>query len=221
MKESASKTDHKSSLDDPVKPRQRNALKKRDRILSAALDVFSVYGLHGASMDQIAAVADVSKANLFYYSKSKEHLYLSVLESLLDDWLEPLTLFSIEQEPAQALRHYVRTKLEIARDHPAESRLFCMEIVQGAPLLNKTLSTSLRNLVKDKSTVIQHWIDSGKIRSVSPVHLIFSIWATTQHYSDFSAQVEAVTGKTLADKEFFNTTLANLELLLVDSILTN
>ena len=62
---------------------------------------------------------------------------------------------------------------------------------------------------------------SGKIRSVSPVHLIFSIWATTQHYSDFSAQVEAVTGKTLADKEFFNTTLANLELLLVDSILTS
>ena len=53
MKESASKTDHKSSLDDPVKPRQRNALKKRDRILSAALDVFSVYGPMGTGKTTI------------------------------------------------------------------------------------------------------------------------------------------------------------------------
>ncbi|RZA17590.1 MAG: TetR family transcriptional regulator, partial [Proteobacteria bacterium] len=50
---------------------------KRTAILGAALDVFSRYGLHGSSLDQVATRADVSKTNLLYYFSSKDDLYLS------------------------------------------------------------------------------------------------------------------------------------------------
>jgi TetR/AcrR family transcriptional regulator len=191
---------------------------KRTAILDAALEIFSRFGLHGTSLDQVASMADVSKTNLLYYFSSKEELYISVLRQLLDVWLLPLRGFSVDQDPLQAIGEYIRVKLELSRDHPAESRLFCLEIIQGAPLLLSELEQPLRAIVEAKVAVIQAWIDAGKLAPVEPHHLIFSLWATTQHYADFRAQIDAVTGKTLNDPLFFNEVLENLQNLILNGI---
>ena len=68
------------------------------------------------------------------------------------------------------------------------------------------LTGDLKQLVDDKSAIIAGWVASGKLAPVDPHHLIFMIWASTQHYADFAAQVEAVTGKTLRDEAFFHST---------------
>lgn len=191
---------------------------KRTVILDAALEIFSRFGLHGTSLDQVASMADVSKTNLLYYFASKEELYTSVLRQLLDVWLKPLRGFSAEQDPIEAISEYIRVKLELSRDHPAESRLFCLEIIQGAPLMLAELEQPLRDIVEAKVSVIQGWIEAGKLAPVEPHHLIFSLWATTQHYADFASQINAVTGKTLADPEFFAQTLENLQGLILNGI---
>lgn len=191
---------------------------KRAVILDAALQLFSRFGVHGTSLDQVASMADVSKTNLLYYFASKDELYLSVLRQLLDVWLRPLRGFSVEQDPLQAIGEYIRIKLELSRDHPAESRLFCLEIVQGAPLLLSELQDPLRELVDSKVQVIQAWIDAGSLAPIDPHHLIFSLWATTQHYADFASQVNAVTGKTLADPVFFEEVLLNVRQLVLNGI---
>ena len=77
--------------------RMRLIESKRAGILDAALDLFSRFGLHGTSLDQVATQADVSKTNLLYYFGSKEELYVNVLRQLLDVWLRPLRAFSAEQ----------------------------------------------------------------------------------------------------------------------------
>ncbi|AHI31674.1 TetR family transcriptional regulator [Marinobacter salarius] len=198
--------------------RMRHTEKKRSAILEAALATFSQYGLHGASIDQIASRADVSKTNLFYYFSNKEELYTSVLSYLLDLWLQPLIAFTEEQDPIDAIRDYIRVKLEFSRDHPAESRLFCMEVMQGAPLLLNQLQQPLHDLVENKVTVIRSWIEQGRLAPIEPYHLIFSLWATTQHYADFRVQVEAVAGRTLDDPDFFQETLTSLEKLVLDGV---
>lgn len=191
---------------------------KRTTIIQAALGLFSRFGLHGTSLDQIASAADVSKTNLLYYFSSKEVLYTSVMESLLDIWLSPLRGFQVEQDPIEAIDHYIRVKLEMSRDHPAESRLFCMEVMQGAPLIKAHLEKSLRDLVETKVAVIEAWIRAGKLAEIAPYHLIFALWSTTQHYADFSTQVQAITGKTLADPQFFDETRRNLTQLILAGI---
>lgn len=201
-----------------LKRRLRNQEKKRAAILEAALRTFSQFGLHGASLDQIALEADVSKTNLLYYFPTKEALYVQVLRELLSLWLQPLSGFSEDQNPQQALRDYIRIKLEFSRDNPEESRLFCMEILQGAPLLLAELQQPLHDRVQSKVAVIESWIEQGKFKAVDPYHLIFSIWATTQHYADFRVQIEAVAGRTLDDPAFFDDTLRNLQALLVDNL---
>lgn len=198
--------------------RSRAVAAKRSAILSAALEYFSQFGIHGTSLDKVAERADVSKTNLLYYFPSKEELYIAVLKDLLDVWLAPLRALRHDQHPLEAIRDYIRLKLEVSRDHPQASRLFCMEMLQGAPLLKAELAGDLRHLVEDKATVIETWVQEGKLAAVQPNHLIFMLWATTQHYADFATQVEAITGQTLNDESFFNQTVDNVQRMVIEGI---
>jgi TetR/AcrR family transcriptional regulator len=195
------------------------AATKRQAILSAALGLFSRFGLHGTSVDQVAARAGVSKSNLLYHFANKEELYVRVLRDLLEVWLAPLRELSAEQDPQQAIADYIRRKLAVSRDSPDASRLFCLEMVQGAPLLRDELDRELREIVERKSAVIRAWIAAGRLAPVDPVQLIFMIWATTQHYADFAVQVQALTGRTLADPAFFETVVANVQAVVLNGVM--
>lgn len=191
-------------------PRTRIQQKNRETILDAALEVFAQHGFRGATLDMIAAQAGLSKPNLLYYFPSKEAIHVTLLSQLMDTWLDPLRDLDADGDPIAELRAYVRRKLELSRDYPRQSRLFANEIVQGAPRMQTALATDLKALVDEKSAVIAGWSKAGRIADVDPHHLIFSIWALTQHYADFDVQIRAVLGPArdpLAEAEGFLDTL--------------
>ncbi|EHG7583400.1 TPA: HTH-type transcriptional regulator RutR [Citrobacter sedlakii] len=198
--------------------RSRAVSAKRQAILTAALNTFSQYGFHGTRLEQIAEQARVSKTNLLYYYPSKEALYVAVLRQILDIWLAPLKAFREDFAPLEAISEYIRLKLAVSRDYPQASRLFCMEMLAGAPLLMAELTGDLKALIDDKSALIAGWVNSGKLAPIDPHHLIFMIWASTQHYADFAPQVEAVTGATLRDEAFFDRTVANVQRMIIEGI---
>ncbi|WP_075181139.1 HTH-type transcriptional regulator RutR [Pantoea sp. 1.19] len=202
----------------PSTRRARAVAAKRSAILAAALEFFSHYGFHGTRLEQVAEGADVSKTNLLYYFPSKEVLYIAVLKNILDVWLAPLRALQHDQPPLEAIRHYIRLKLEVSRDHPRASRLFCLEMLQGAPLLKGELEGSLKQLVDEKAAIIARWVEEEKLAPIDPSHLIFMLWATTQHYADFATQVEAVSGRTLDDPLFFAQTVENVQRMIVEGI---
>ena len=183
-----------------VKARAANTLKrtriqveKEELILEAALEVFSANGFRGTTIDQIAEAASMSKPNLLYYFRTKEAIHRILIDRLLENWLDPLKAINPNGEPLSEIRGYIRRKLEMARDYPRESRLFANEILQGAPRIGEEMQ-DLKALVDEKSKIIREWSRSGRLAKCDPHHLIFSIWATTQHYADFDAQVRAVLG---------------------------
>lgn len=175
-------------------PRTRIQQRNIETIIDAALEVFSAQGFRGATLDQIARAAGMSKPNLLYYFPSKEAIHETLLSGLMDTWLDPMRAISPDGEPREELMRYIRRKLEMSREMPRESRLFANEILQGAPRFEAHLHDDLKGLVDEKAAVIQGWIDAGKIAPVPPYHLIFSVWALTQHYADFEVQVHAVLG---------------------------
>ena len=172
----------------PSRIQQRN----RRRILDAALDVFSQHGYRGATLDQIAEAAGLSKPNILYYFDGKEEIHITLLNQLMETWLDPLVTLDADGDPLQEILNYVQRKLDMARELPRESRLFAGEILQGAPRMAPHLESDLKPLFDDKCKVIQAWMDAGYLARVDPRHLIFSIWATTQHYADFDAQVSVL-----------------------------
>ncbi|AXT26377.1 TetR family transcriptional regulator [Ruegeria sp. AD91A] len=168
--------------------------KNRAAILEAALNVFSAHGFRGATVDQIAAEAGLSKPNLLYYFPSKEAIHTELLSGLLETWLAPLHDLDANGDPMEEILAYIRRKLQMSQELPRESRLFANELVQGAPRIHDALSNDLKALVDEKTTILTGWMDQGKIARVHPYHLMFSIWALTQHYADFDVQVRAILG---------------------------
>lgn len=177
-------------------PVGRTRIQERNRatILDAALEVFSQFGFRGATLDLIAEQAGLSKPNLLYYFPSKEAIYSELLGQLMATWLDPLRALDDIGDPRAEILDYVHRKLQMSRDFPRESRLFANEILQGAPRIGEVLGGELKSLVDEKAALIRGWIAKGKITDLDPYHLIFSIWALTQHYADFDVQVRAVLG---------------------------
>jgi TetR/AcrR family transcriptional regulator len=170
------KADAKAAAHPHVKPRPLTRIQreKQDVILEAALGM--------------------SKPNLLYYFPRKEEIHRRLMSALLETWLAPLQEMNADGDPFPEIRSYIRRKLEMARDYPRESRLFANEMLQGAPRIIEMIEIDLKNLVDEKAKVLLGWMDEGKLARTDPYHLIFSIWATTQHYADFDVQVRAVLG---------------------------
>ncbi len=207
----------------PAKKRPRAQTRiqreKQEVILEAALDVFSREGFRGATIDQIAEAAGMSKPNLLYYFPRKEEIYKRLMTEMLDVWLQPLREIDSVGDPVSELRSYIRRKIEMSRDYPRQSRLFANEMLQGGPRLVDVLETDLKGLVDEKAQVMLNWMDNGKIVRTDPYHLIFSIWATTQHYADFDVQVRAVLGKDRGGEGRFEDAARYLENLFLHGLL--
>ena len=172
----------------PSRIQQRN----RSRILDAALEVFSRHGYRGATLDQIATQAGLSKPNILYYFSGKEDIHVTLLSQLMETWLNPLKEMDPQGDPIKELLGYVHRKLDMAMELPRESRLFANEILQGAPRMGPHLETDLRPLFDEKCALIQGWVDAERLPPLDPQHLLFSIWSTTQHYADFEAQLQVL-----------------------------
>ena len=173
-------------------PQTRIQKRNRDLILNAALGVFSDHGFKGATLDQIAAEAGLSKPNVLYYFHSKDEIYTQLLSGLLETWLDPLRAIDPDGDPVEEILGYVKRKLQMSREFPRESRLFANEIVQGAPRILDQIEGPLKRLVDDAAVLFRRWIAEGRLAPIDPHHLVFSIWATTQHYADFSVQVTSI-----------------------------
>ena len=175
----------------PKKP-SKIQLRNRSLILDAALEVFSKNGFRGATLDQIAETSGLSKPNILYYFAGKEDIHVTLLNQLMETWLDPLRAMQADGDPLEEILTYVTRKVDMARDLPRESRLFANEILQGAPRMRMHLEQRLKPLFDEKCALIEAWIDAGQIAAVDPRHLIFSIWSSTQHYADFAAQIDVL-----------------------------
>ncbi len=166
--------------------------KKKEAILVAAEKMFADYGFRGATTQVIADLAGIPKANLHYYFPTKEALYSQVVQNIFDIWLEAADSFDQNQDPASALASYIDKKMEISRAHPNGSKVWANEVMHGAPIIQDYLETTLKEWTISREAVIQSWIDEGLMDQIDPKHLLYMIWATTQHYADFVHQVETL-----------------------------
>ncbi|MFQ5437350.1 MAG: TetR/AcrR family transcriptional regulator [Paracoccaceae bacterium] len=179
-----------------TRPNKRIARRKKREgdILEAAEKVFAEAGFGGATMQLIADMAGLPKANLHYYFPTKESLYRRVVENIFHIWLRAADVFDSATGPREAFAAYIDTKMELSRAHPAGSKVWASEVMHGAPVIQDYLETTLAEWTEGRMNVIRRWIDEGRMAPVDPRHLLYMLWATTQHYADFGHQIETLNG---------------------------
>lgn len=165
------------------------------RILQAAEKIFSENGFRGSTTAAIAAEAGLPKANIHYYFGTKEKLYRTVVDDIVELWLNSFREITVDDDPASTLADYIRAKMELSKNRPEASRVFANELIRGAPRIKPYLSGDLKDWVERKSAVLDSWIDQGKMASVDSERLIFHIWAMTQTWADFEVQWAAILDK--------------------------
>lgn len=175
---------------------KRNAIRRENErlILAAAEKVFAEAGFGGATMQLIADMAGLPKANLHYYFATKEELYRRVVETIFEIWLHAAESFDNAPGPVEGIGAYIDAKMDISRHHPFGSKVWASEVMHGAPVIQDYLETTLRQWTEGRVRVIRRWIDEGRMAPVDPHHLLYMIWATTQHYADFGHQIETLNG---------------------------
>lgn len=192
-------------MSEPERQSRRNAIRQENqaRILTAAEKVFAEAGFGGATMQLIADMAGLPKANLHYYFPTKEALYREVVQNIFNIWLHAADSFDKAPGPAEGIGAYIDAKMEISRRHPDGSKVWASEVMHGAPVIQDYLETTLRDWTAGRAALIQRWIDEGKMAPVDPRHLLYMLWATTQHYADFGHQIETLNGgRPLSDAQW-------------------
>ena len=197
MTESLVRAEEDVATAEPVALRRKEHIRNAavTDILAAAESVFARAGFAGATMAEIAELANLPKANLHYYFRTKASLYTAVLDNTLTLWLAETDGIRNDADPATGLGDYIRAKMRLTATHRDASRVFANEMLHGAPYIGSYLRNELKELVDEKSLVIEHWASRGLMDKVDARHLFFTIWAATQTYADFQPQVCAVLGK--------------------------
>lgn len=179
-----------------ARPLRRNEIRQQNEtlILQAAEKVFAEAGFGGATMQLIADVAGLPKANLHYYFATKEDLYRRVVQNIFEIWLHAADSMDKAPGPVEGIGAYIDAKMEISRHHADGSKVWASEVMHGAPVIQDYLETTLRDWTTGRAALIRAWIDAGKMAEVDPEHLLYMLWATTQHYADFGHQIETLNG---------------------------
>ncbi|MCE0495376.1 TetR family transcriptional regulator C-terminal domain-containing protein [Vibrio salinus] len=183
---------------------QPGAIRQRNeaRILTAAADEFVKCGYKGTSVQSIADRVSLPKANVLYYFKSKKGIYFAVLEEILNLWNQGFDDATDIMNPVEVIECYIRGKMKYSRTHPKESKIFALELINGAQNISDAMNLPMVNWTAGKVDIIQAWVDNGLIRPIDPLYLLFLIWGTTQFYADCDVEIYMIKGRPLNDDEF-------------------
>src|SRR5579872_6523972 len=101
----------------------------RDEILKAGIRLFARRGFHETSMSEVARDASVSKALIFWHFRTKEELFMAVLNRLLEPYFIDFTEEAgALDEKAQILR-LIDLYLQFVRENASSIRFFVAQLL--------------------------------------------------------------------------------------------
>ena len=187
----------------------------RAKILDAAVQEFSTNGLAGARMDQIAAVAGVNKALLYYHFDSKDKLYGAALEMIATKTRDAtMAQFLREASPGErvlrtALNHFDRIlaqtefqslmQQEMMRLHKGESGAMDLLIKRVfAPML-VMYQSMVREGIASGELIEVDWLQIHLASLGTNVFYFMSshLWRQLLPYDPFSPEVLAERRRTI------------------------
>jgi len=161
--------------------REREKLRQRQEMFSAALDLFAQNGYHNVSMHQIAEKAEFSIGTLYKFFLNKEDLYKALVTERCDNF-EKAMAQAIEEsdDEIEKLRNYIRAKGERVRGNLPFIRLFLAERRGASFNIKAGLDEDLRKryyvFLGKLASIFESGIKKDRFRkTIDPFHLAVAL----------------------------------------------
>ena len=160
-----------ASSSDERSPRPRRAPPANSRrfesIVDAAEALFGIRGFQKAGVEEIAALAGVSKPLIYRYFHSKSHLFEVVVDRVINEWCEAIAEEGARVTPsaAHSLARVVRASLEFARSRDVLRGLLARESQLMLTGYSDVLDRGTQTLRRVVSEVLERGVRDGDVRT--------------------------------------------------------
>lgn len=142
---------------------------KRARILESALRVFASKGFFGAKVSDVAEEAGVADGTIYLYFKSKDDLLISLFEEQMSQVNAALLDATCGvEDPAEKLRRFVRTYVELVERNPHAAEVITIELRQSAKFMKQYANPRFADFLKFLAAIIEEGQTQGRLRADVP-----------------------------------------------------
>jgi AcrR family transcriptional regulator len=137
----------------------------RDEILKAGMRLFASRGFHETSMSEVAREAHVSKALIFWHFKTKEELFVAVLNRLLEPYFIDFAEEAAVMDERAQIEKLVESYLSFVREHASSVRFFLAQMLHDQRL-SESLNDQVLKLYGGSRAMIVELIASAQQKGV-------------------------------------------------------
>lgn len=186
-------------------PIRRDPDASRQRILSAATEVFAAQGLDGARVDEIAEQSGINKRMLYHYFGNKDELFGAVLDELYETICRQSAALDLDAGSApEAVHRLVDFALDFYLDNPHAMTLLNDENLHKARHLKKSGRVRAIHVPFEEmiDSVLTRGVESGEFRSgLNAARLYITIVGLTYYYLGNGHTLSLVYDRNLYDPE--------------------
>jgi TetR/AcrR family transcriptional regulator len=148
----------------------------RERILAAALDLFSELSFEGATTREIAAKAEVTQPLLNYHFSSKDELWRAAVDGLFEELEGALAtraegLRGVDELTVAKL--LVRQFVYFSASHPQLHRIITQECKSDGPRMDWLVERHVRPFYELSAAMFTGLIEAGYMRDIAVPHLYY------------------------------------------------
>lgn len=171
---------------------QTRAQDRQQRILDAALQVFSRRGYRDASVDDIAGVSGTSKGGVYFHFPSKEAIFLALLNRTTARLLEKIEgSLAAHQDPVAKADAALLAVIRTFSKHRALARLFMVEALGAGREFHRRMA----EIHGEFTAIIQRHLDEAVRAGLIP-----AIDTEVAARAWFGALNEVITGWVLSGR---------------------
>jgi TetR/AcrR family fatty acid metabolism transcriptional regulator len=144
---------------------------KRERILAAAERIFARHGFFAARVSEIAREAGVADGTIYLYFKSKDDLLISLFENRMKQVNERLRLAIADRPPAEQLRAFIHTYLQLVSDEPTAAEVLTIELRQSSKFMKEYDNPQFADFLRMLGGIIADGQARGELDAAVPSHI--------------------------------------------------
>jgi AcrR family transcriptional regulator len=174
----------------------------RERIMTAALDLFSERSFEGATTREIAARAGVTQPLLNYHFRSKDDLWRASVDGLFGDLTEALTarvegLRGVDDLTVMQL--LIREFIHFSAAHPQVHRLITQECKIDGPRMDWLVERHIRPLYEATAERLSRLVEAGLLPDIPVAHLYYIVTGAGPTMFVLAPECQRLTGVDPAD----------------------